>query len=83
MFIHSYLVSVFLNRRVHSLVLLFVAIEDAVAEAEKHQTSEDKDELEAAIKALNDAIMPIGAKMYQQASEEEPASDEADEKKVS
>jgi molecular chaperone DnaK len=52
------------------------AIEDAVAEAEKHKESDDKDELEAATKALNDAIMPIGAKMYQQSSEEAPASDE-------
>ncbi len=55
------------------------AIEDAVAEAEKHKDSEDKDELEAAVKALNDAIMPIGAKMYQQSSEE--AASEGDAKK--
>ncbi|HRF28219.1 MAG TPA: molecular chaperone DnaK [Candidatus Saccharibacteria bacterium] len=48
-------------------------IEDAVAEAEKHKDSEDKDKLEAAMKALNDAIMPIGAKMYEAASAEEPA----------
>ncbi|HCR55622.1 TPA: molecular chaperone DnaK [Candidatus Saccharibacteria bacterium] len=54
-------------------------IEDAVAEAEKHKDSEDKDELEAAMKALNDAIMPIGAKMYEAASAEEPA--EEDDKK--
>ena len=58
------------------------AIETAVEEAEKHKDATDKDELEAAVKALNDAIMPIGAKMYQQASEEagteadEPAADE-------
>jgi len=44
-------------------------ITDAVEEAKKHQTSEDKEELESAAKALNDAIMPIGTKMYQQASE--------------
>jgi molecular chaperone DnaK len=44
-------------------------ITDAVEEAKKHQKSEDKDELEAAVKALNDAIMPIGTKMYQAASE--------------
>lgn len=54
-------------------------IEDAVAEAEKKKDSEDKDELEAAVKALNDAIMPIGAKMYEQAAKEESKSD--DEKK--
>ena len=46
-------------------------IEEAVAEAEKHKDSEDKDVVEAATKALNDAIMPIGAKMYEQAAEAE------------
>jgi molecular chaperone DnaK len=51
------------------------AIDDAVAEAEKHKEATDKDELEAAVKALNDAIMPIGAKMYQQASEEAKPED--------
>jgi molecular chaperone DnaK len=57
-------------------------IEEAVAEAEKHKASDDKDELEAAVKALNDAIMPIGAKMYQQAAEEEKAKEpESDDKK--
>lgn len=54
-------------------------ITDAVEEAKKHQSSEDKDELEAAVKALNDAIMPIGAKMYESASKEQPA--EGDSKK--
>jgi len=44
-------------------------ITDAVEEAKKHQTSEDTDELKTAAKALSDAIMPIGTKMYQQASE--------------
>jgi len=48
-------------------------ITDAVEEAKKHKDSEDKDELEAAVKALNDAIMPIGAKMYEAAAEETPA----------
>ena len=59
------------------------AIEDAVAEAEKHKDATDKDELEAAVKALNEAIMPIGAKMYQQSAEAEtPAEgDDADKKK--
>jgi molecular chaperone DnaK len=45
-------------------------IEGAVEEAKKHQASEDKEELETAVKALNDTIMPIGAKMYEQASKE-------------
>jgi molecular chaperone DnaK len=44
-------------------------ITDAVEEAKKHQSSEDKEELESAAKALSDAIMPIGTKMYKQASE--------------
>lgn len=57
-------------------------IADAVEEAKKHKDSTDKDELEAAVKALNDAIMPIGAKMYEQASKEDaPASEEGEEKK--
>jgi molecular chaperone DnaK len=56
-------------------------ITDAVEEAKKHKDSEDKDELEAAGKALNDAIMPIGAKMYEAAKDEAPASEETAEKK--
>lgn len=59
------------------------AIEAAIEEAEKHKDATDKDELEAAVKALNDTIMPIGAKMYQQASEEAAASEPADDKKKS
>lgn len=45
-------------------------IEDAVKAAEEKKDSDDKEELEAAVKALNDAIMPIGAKMYEQAAKE-------------
>ena len=56
-------------------------IVDAVEEAKKHKDSEDKDELEAAAKALNDAIMPIGAKMYEAASKDEAAEAEAADKK--
>ena len=52
-------------------------IADAVEEAKKHKDSTDKDELEAAVKALNDAIMPIGAKMYEQAAAEESKEGEA------
>ncbi|MDN5275475.1 MAG: Chaperone protein DnaK [Candidatus Saccharibacteria bacterium] len=52
------------------------AILAAVEEAKKHKDATDKDELEAAVKALNEAIMPIGAKLYQaKADEEAPASD--------
>ncbi|MDR2063727.1 MAG: molecular chaperone DnaK [Candidatus Nomurabacteria bacterium] len=43
----------------------------AVEDAKKHLESADKDELEQALKDLNDRIMPIGAKMYQQ----QPAND--------
>ena len=57
-------------------------IEDAVTEAEKHKESDDKDELEAAVKALNDAIMPIGAKMYQQTSDEAKTADESSEQET-
>jgi len=59
-------------------------IEKAVEEAEKVQKDEgaDKDALEAAGKALNDAIMPIGAKMYEQAAKEDaPKDGESDHKK--
>ncbi len=61
-------------------------IADAVEEAKKHKDATDKDELEAALKALNDAIMPIGTKMYEQAAKEgasaedgEKADDTSDE----
>ncbi|MGV9001487.1 MAG: molecular chaperone DnaK [Candidatus Saccharimonadaceae bacterium] len=47
-------------------------ITDAVEEAKKHKDATDKDELEAALKSLNDAIMPIGAKMYEEAAKETP-----------
>lgn len=58
-------------------------IKDAVEEAKKHKDSSDKDELEAAAKALNDAIMPIGAKMYEAASKEaETPADKADDAKA-
>ena len=60
-------------------------ITDAVEEAKKHKDATDKDELEAATKALNDVVMPIGAKIYQEAAKEEskeeaPASEDAEKK---
>lgn len=60
-------------------------IEDAVKAAEEKQSSDDKDELEAAAKALQDAIMPIGAKMYEQAAaeaESDAPADDADDSKA-
>ena len=49
-------------------------IEEAAKAAEGELESDDKEKLEAALKTLNDAIMPIGAKMYEAASSEEGAS---------
>jgi molecular chaperone DnaK len=57
------------------------AITEAIEEAKKHLTSEDQDELETAAKALNDAIMPIGAKMYESASKDAKSDDEDKAKK--
>ena len=53
-------------------------IKKAVSEAKEalEKNADDKDKLEEATKALNDAIMPIGAKMYQQASEDDKKSDD-------
>ncbi len=51
-------------------------IKKAVEEAKKvlEDESSDKDKLEAAAKELSDKIMPIGAKMYQQASNDSKTS---------
>lgn len=51
------------------------AIKKAVEEAKTHQNSDDKDELEKAAKTLQDAIMPIGAKMYQAQAEDTKNTD--------
>jgi molecular chaperone DnaK len=62
-------------------------IDEAVEEAKKVASDEkaDKEALEAAAKALTDAIMPIGAKMYEEASKDanEKADGEADADKKS
>ncbi|MBQ3263633.1 molecular chaperone DnaK [Candidatus Saccharibacteria bacterium] len=52
-------------------------IKKAVEEAKKTLADEsaDKDSLEKAAKELSDKIMPIGAKMYQEASKDAPKSD--------
>ena len=52
-------------------------IKKAVEEAKKalNDESADKDKLEAAAKELSDKIMPIGAKMYQEAAKDESKSD--------
>ena len=57
-------------------------LEEAVEAAKKVVADEkaDKDTLEAASKELNDKIMPIGAKMYEQAEKDDPAEDTDDKK---
>ncbi len=58
------------------------AIKDAVEAAKKvkDNTDADKDELEAAAKALQDTILPIGAKMYEAAAEDTAEGDASPEK---
>jgi molecular chaperone DnaK len=58
-------------------------IKKAVEEAKEVLKDEnaDKEKLESAAKELNDKIMPIGAKMYEQASKEESKDDKKDDKK--
>lgn len=59
-------------------------IKNAVKDAKEvlENKADDKDALEAATKELNDKIMPIGAKMYQAASEDAKKSDDkSDDKK--
>jgi molecular chaperone DnaK len=57
-------------------------IETAVTDAKKVKDDEkaDKDALEAAAKALQETIMPIGAKLYEAAAKEEKPSDDGDKK---
>lgn len=59
------------------------AIEDAVAEAKKSQDSDDKAELEKAAQKLQDAIMPIGAKLYQAEQAAAGESEKSGETKTS
>jgi chaperone protein DnaK len=46
-------------------------LDEAIKEAKGSVEVEDKDKLESALKALNDKLMPIGAKMYEAASKAE------------
>ncbi len=57
-------------------------IKKAVEEAKKvlNDTDADKDKLEEAAKELSNKIMPIGAKMYQQASDDKKSDDKKDDK---
>jgi molecular chaperone DnaK len=53
-------------------------LDEAVTEAKGKVESTEKEELEAAVKALSEKIMPIGAKMYEQAQKEAPAEGESE-----
>ena len=57
-------------------------IEDAVVAAKKVKDDDksDKDDLEKAAKELTDTIMPIGAKLYEEASKDESKSDDDSKK---
>ena len=57
-------------------------IKKAVAEAkgQLEKSADDKEKLEEATKALNDAIMPIGAKLYQAAADDKK-DDKSEDKK--
>ena len=57
-------------------------IEDAVVAAKKIKDDDksDKDDLEKAAKELTDTIMPIGAKLYEEASKDEAKSDDDSKK---
>jgi molecular chaperone DnaK len=50
-------------------------IGDAIDEAKKTLESTDKEAIEKALKELNDKIMPIGAKMYEEAAKEAKPSE--------
>jgi molecular chaperone DnaK len=58
-------------------------LEDAVKEAKEKLTDEksDKDSLEAAAKELSEKMMPIGAKMYEEAAKEESKDGDSEDKK--
>ena len=57
-------------------------IKKAVEEAKKvlNDTDADKDKLEEAAKELSNKIMPIGAKLYQQASDDKKSDEKKDDK---
>jgi len=57
-------------------------IEEAIEEAKKvsEDTESSDEKVKEALKALNDKIMPIGAKMYEQSNDESKKDDEKDSK---
>jgi molecular chaperone DnaK len=50
-------------------------LEGAIKDAKEVAQDSDKEAIEAATKALNDKLMPIGAKMYESAKEDDAAED--------
>ena len=60
------------------------AIKKAVADAKEvlEKNADDKEKLEEASKALSDTIMPIGAKLYQQAGDDKKDDEKSDDKKA-
>ncbi len=56
-------------------------IKEAVEEAKKHEKSNDKEELEAAAKALMEKLQTVGAKLYEAAAKEEKPEATAEDKK--
>lgn len=59
------------------------SIKEAVEEAKKHEKSNDKEELEAAAKALMEKLQTVGAKLYEAAAKEEkPEEGATDDKKT-
>ncbi len=57
-------------------------LDEAIEAAKKVVADEkaDKEKLEAAVKELNDKLMPIGAKMYESAQKEDSEDKDSDEK---
>jgi molecular chaperone DnaK len=53
-------------------------LEEAIKDARKASEESDKEKLDQAVKALNDKIMPIGAKMYESASKEAQSQEAGD-----
>jgi len=58
------------------------SLEEAITEAKGVDEAADKETLEAAIKTLNDKLMPIGAKMYEAAKDAEPAEEDGEAEKT-
>ena len=60
-----------------------IKVLDEAVEAAKEVLKDDKadkDKLEAAAKEMTDKMMPIGAKLYEQADKDEPSDNESEEK---